>query len=82
MTNSLRVQFDGKVLIPQGPVDLPVNQILEIEVVLPAASEPGPAAAIALKDWLSAQPPIDRGDMPTDGAAQHDHYLYGHPKRP
>jgi hypothetical protein len=24
----------------------------------------------------------DNPDAPTDGAAQHDHYLYGLPKRP
>lgn len=82
MTYSLRVQFDGKVLIPQGPVDLPINEVLEVEVVLPAASAPGLGAAASLENWLSSQPPVDRGGMPADGAAQHDHYLYGHPKRP
>jgi hypothetical protein len=69
MTTSLRVQFDGKVLIPQGPVDLPVDEILEIEVVKPSATEPGHTAATTLKNWLQSQPPIDRGNLPTDGAA-------------
>jgi hypothetical protein len=82
MTKSLRVQFDGKVLIPQEPVDLPIDEVLEIEVVNSSAPEPGLSAAAVMKYWLEHQPPVDRGDMPSDGAAQHDHYLYGHHKRP
>ena len=27
-------------------------------------------------------PPEERDKLPADGAAQIDHYLYGHPKRP
>ena len=81
MTTSLRVQFDGKVLIPQGPVDLPVDQIIEIEVVTSSVREAGLSAASSLKKWLAEQPPINRDGMPSDGAAQHDHYLYGHSKR-
>ncbi len=81
MTTSLRVQFDGKVLIPQGPVDLPLDEIIEIEVVNCSAPETGNSAATTIKDWLAQQSPVDRGGMPSDGAAQHDHYLYGHAKR-
>jgi hypothetical protein len=29
---TLRVKFDGRVLVPQDPVDLPVDRILEIDV--------------------------------------------------
>lgn len=32
MSIRIRAHFDGRALIPHGPVDLPVNQDLEIEV--------------------------------------------------
>ena len=32
MTNRLRAHFDGRFLVPDQPVDLPVNQPLELEV--------------------------------------------------
>jgi hypothetical protein len=32
MTQRLRAHFDGRVLVPDEPVDLPVNQPLEVEV--------------------------------------------------
>ena len=37
----LRARFDGRVLIPEQPVDLPLNQTLEVEV-----SSSGPNGAI------------------------------------
>jgi hypothetical protein len=77
---TLRVHFDGKVLIPDEPVDLPVNCALEVEVkpAQPEAAEEKPLLKLAqrLQD-LPGNP-----DWPSDGAAQHDHYLYGLPKRP
>lgn len=33
MTLHLRAHFDGRVLVPDQPVDLPINQPLEVEVV-------------------------------------------------
>jgi hypothetical protein len=81
MTNTLRVRFDGKVLIPEGPVDLPINRPLNLRVE-PAGqpqSEEGPRVLEELLDALD-QLPYDP-DSPRDGAAQHDHYLYGTPKR-
>lgn len=82
MTKTLWVQFDGKVFVPQVPVNLPINHMLEITIVdAPRPSDDRPAGEM-LKRWIADQPAVDRGNMPTDAAAQHDHYLYGHPKRP
>ena len=39
-----------------------------------------PAAQIIL-DCMSNIPPEMMAKMPTDGASQHDHYIYGWPKR-
>jgi hypothetical protein len=77
---TLRAHFDGKVLQFDEPVDLPVNAPLKVDVhfAVPEASTSTPLQDLAgLLNDLPADP-----DWPADGAAQHDHYLYGTPKRP
>lgn len=32
MTRHIKAEFDGRVLIPRGPVDLPVGQTLDLEI--------------------------------------------------
>ena len=76
---TLRVHFDGKVLVPDEPVNLPVNCALEIHVEpvgTPSTSNKPLTRLLALARKFPAT------DGPADGAAQHDHYLYGIPKRP
>lgn len=34
MTLHLRAHFDGKVIVPDEPLDVPVNQPLEVQVVV------------------------------------------------
>ena len=75
---TLRAHFDGKVLVPDEPVNLPVNCALELQVkpvrTLSATGNPlGRLLALARKFPVT--------DGAADGAAQHDHYLYGLPKR-
>jgi hypothetical protein len=77
---TVRARFDGKVFVPEKPVDLPAGCELEISFAAPENESPGktPLARLAeILDQLPANP-----DWPPDGAAQHDHYLYGTPKRP
>ncbi len=74
---TLKAHFDGKVFVPDEPVDLPVNRPLELSVV---SADKLPAALDALAA-LAQSLPARAGDR-TDLAAQHDHYLYGTPKRP
>ncbi|HYR58552.1 MAG TPA: hypothetical protein VEO95_07985 [Chthoniobacteraceae bacterium] len=76
MTTTLRAHFDGKVLVPDEPVDLPRDCALEIRVEATGAEETGLARLARMVEGLPFDP-----DAPTDGAAQHDHYLYGLPKR-
>ncbi|HSV14958.1 MAG TPA: hypothetical protein VLI90_11930 [Tepidisphaeraceae bacterium] len=78
MTVTLRAAFDAKVLVPIGPVDLPVGQELEIQVVEQPAVN-GKSGLQRLLEIAEQFPPD--AEAPTDGAAQHDHYLYGTPKR-
>jgi hypothetical protein len=83
MTRSLRAHFDGKVIVLDEPADLPTHTPLKVEVTLEseATSEPKRRRGILadLADWAESLP-IDP-DSPGDRAAQHDHYLYGTPKR-
>lgn len=83
----LKAHFDGKVLVPDEPVDLPVNCALEVHVQpisrptisgLQDAKE-GKTFLQNLAEELAKCP--SNPEAPRDGAAQHDHYLYGTPKR-
>lgn len=74
---AMKAHFDGRVLVPDETVDLPVNEPLRIvvqplKVRRPMLSE--------LADELSRMP--DDPGTPPDLAAQLDHYLHGMPKRP
>ena len=77
---TVKARFDGRVFIPEEPVDLPAETVLEIAFAAPTSREsaPAPLAALAEIAYLFPANP----DLPTDLAAQHDHYLYGTPKRP
>lgn len=72
---AIKAHFDGKVLVPDEPVQLPVNQPLTLIV-----QTVRPATLLELAKVLESMP--DAPDTPTDLAAQHDHYLHGMPKRP
>jgi hypothetical protein len=78
MTTSLRVRFDGKVLVPQEPVDLPVDKDLEITIdqEVEATAQPHPQSAL---EWL-AQNVMDDPSLPPDLSRNLHHYLYGAPK--
>lgn len=78
MTKKLHVVFDGKVLRPEEPVDLEPNKhyMLTIEPMEGVEETPSveddPAfnlSSLAVKTGIP------------DLATEHDHYLYGTPKR-
>lgn len=91
---TFKAHFDGKVLIPDEPVNLPVNCELKLHIQPIVAEQPTSQPSsengspipgdenplMKLIRELESLP--DNPDAPTDGAAQYDHYLYGHPKRP
>jgi hypothetical protein len=76
MMASIRAHFDGKVFVPDEPVGLPPNA--PIRLVLVAESD-GDRPLLELA--RAAQRFPDDPNWPPDGAAEHDHYLYGIPKR-
>jgi len=81
MTKTLRVHFDGKVFVPDEPVDLPVGEPLEI-VLRKVAGKGRMRSFSEVAAWIESLPPVEDDDSPGDRAAQHDHYLYGTPKQP
>ena len=79
MTRHLIVKYDGNALVPQEPVDLPVGTELRVTVEAPSTREAGDPNR--LLSWLDEQGPIEGYESPGDASIQHDHYLYGTPKR-
>lgn len=77
---TLVAHFDGRVLVPEEPVALPTDCPLEVQVT-PLKPVEGSEHALAKLAALAVQFPANP-DSPGDVAAQHDHYLYGTPKKP
>jgi hypothetical protein len=73
MTKTIIANFDGQVLVPKERPDLPVGQDLRVTVEVPEAATP------RYIDFLKVA--ADLPDAPPDLGSQHDHYLYGTPKR-
>ena len=72
---------DGKVLVPDEPVDLPRDRELHVTVrpVGPPSVKTEDLPAWVVKGLeISAQMPKD---LPRDMAVQHDHYIHGTPKK-
>ncbi len=77
---AIKGHFDGKVFVPEEPVDLPRGQ----SVILHIATAPGngsPRGEQHVLDWV-VENLVAKTDLPSDGSVEHDHYLYGNPKRP
>ena len=72
---------DGKVLVPDEPVDLPQGQ--RFVVTLEPVSEEDRKKS-AMPNWLQKAIKLSEqmpDDLPEDMAEQHDHYIHGTPKR-
>ena len=78
---TLKARFDGRVFIPQEPVDLPVNCELEIAFARPLSVESTSTSTLLRLAEIANEFPVNL-DLPTDLAVQHDHYLYDTPKLP
>jgi len=56
---------------------MPPNQALILQIERVGPREPAEESVLA---WIAANA-VDRDALPTDLADQHDHYLYGRPKK-
>ena len=71
---TVNAHFDGRVIIPDEPLDLAPNQALIVRIEpVPAGSEITEESALS---WLATHA-VESPAQPTDLADQHDHYLYG-----
>jgi hypothetical protein len=77
---TFRAHFDGQVLVPDEPISLPIGAVLDVSAAIASETEFDRPTLLDLAEALEKLP--DNPQMPTDSAAQVDHYLYGLPKRP
>jgi hypothetical protein len=76
---AVRGHFDGRVIVPDEPVTLPKNQPLELRIrVVKNGKRTRKRSAL---DRIVAEA-VSEDQMPSDLGYQHDHYLYGTPKKP
>ena len=75
---TVSAHFDGKVIVPDEPLDLPTNQALIVRIE-PVVADAKPAEESALA-WLAAHA-VANDRLPADLADRHDHYLYGCPAK-
>jgi hypothetical protein len=71
---TVSAHFDGRVIVPDEPLDLPPNQALIVQIER-VGDEAVPSDESALT-WIAANA-VDSEALPTDLADRHDHYLYG-----
>jgi hypothetical protein len=55
-------------------------RIVEQELASPELDDDRPVSEILREIWAD-MPPEVRATLPFDGASEHDHYIYGLPKR-
>jgi hypothetical protein len=78
MMIAINAHYDGKVIVPDEPVDLLPNQALIVRIEAKRADQCLKRESTLA--WLTANA-SDSADIPSDLSHQHDHYLYGAPKR-
>jgi len=71
--------FDGQHICPDEPVSLPRDVPLRITVDAVPTAPTQANGSLDLFDRLEAQAGLVDG--PADWATEHDHYLYGAPKK-
>jgi len=76
MTTTLTATFDGKVLIPAEPIDLPRGTVVRLRVEVPEQASDGGGSALEKIGRLAVN-----GGLPRDYARQHEHYVKGAPRR-
>jgi hypothetical protein len=71
---TVHAHFDGKVIVPDEPLNLPPNQALIVSIE--PVTKKQEAAEESVLSWLAANA-VESDALPADLADQHDHYLYG-----
>lgn len=79
MTTMFRARVEDGKLVPEEPVDLPNGARVTVHLEDDAAKAGTERALLELLELAEQFPP--NPNAPVDGAAQHDHYIHGVPKR-
>jgi hypothetical protein len=77
---TIKVHFDGKVFVPDEPLDIPRGTEATVTVV-PAQAPVSAHPPVSVLDWI-AENVIDDPSLPSDMSRNHDHYAHGAPKKP
>jgi predicted DNA-binding antitoxin AbrB/MazE fold protein len=77
MAITVEAIYENGVLKPERPLPFKEHEKVKITV-----EQNGPSLAERIVALARSLPPEIVETWPTDGASQHDHYLYGAPKRP
>ena len=77
MAITVEAVYEDGVLKPAQPLPLKEHEKVSVTV---QERQPSLAERIVARARALPQETLDR--LPADGAAQHDHYIYGTPKRP
>lgn len=79
MARTITVVFDGEVFRPREPVDLPADSEYQLTLTVeePRPNAEGDEMPEVFRRVLRRSRDLGVGDL----AEQHDHYLYGTPKR-
>lgn len=79
--SDIKAHYDGKVFVPHEPVDLAEGEEVTLRVQS-GSLQPlhGPDQEQDIFEWM-AENAIDDDSLPPDLSRNHDHYLYGTPKR-
>jgi hypothetical protein len=75
---TVNAHFDGRVIIPDEPLNLAPNQALIVQIE-PVGGTGEQSKEPALT-WLATNA-VASLTQPTDLADRHDHYLYSHPSK-
>jgi predicted DNA-binding antitoxin AbrB/MazE fold protein len=91
MTITVQATYEGGVLKPAEPLPLAEHAQVRVTVEAQGAAQGGEADLPVSEDGLTlmeriiargkALPEQVLAGLPRDGASQHDHYIYGTPKR-
>ena len=73
----MTVRFDGRVLLPEGEIDLEPNRRYRISIL----AEAPPEAKSAKSAWDVLDEHAGSVEGPGDLSTELDHHLYGTPKR-
>jgi predicted DNA-binding antitoxin AbrB/MazE fold protein len=77
MSITVEAIYEGGVLKPASPLPLAENE--KVQVTVEQAYKPIWQRALEL---VADATPEELDKLPVDGASQHDHYIYGLPKKP